>query len=241
MFFCGPLTTTLCEKYGCRIVGCVGAVLCVFGLVMSSFATSLEIMFVTYGVTWGLGASFCYFPTLIILVEYFEKRLALVNGFVSSGSGLGTLVISPFSQYILLKVGLFHSLRILALVNALSFVCALTFKPVAQNYALLQRKNKEKCLQKGGSFHGNSGSKRRVKPIWREKSYIAWTIALSTFMMGYFVPFVHLVSHDFFYLFLSFISDLPLFWNLFFYHSICLQKSKCLPWTEIRPVLKKAV
>ena len=163
---------------------------------MSSFATSLEIMYVTYGVTWGLGASFCYFPTLIILVEYFEKRLALVNGFVSSGSGLGTLVISPFSQYILLKVGLFHSLRILALVNALSFVCALTFKPVAQNYALLQRKKKEKCLQKNGSIHGNTGSKRRLKPIWREKSYIAWTIALSTFMMGYFVPFVHLVSYN---------------------------------------------
>lgn len=189
MFLCGPLTTTLCEKYGCRIVGSIGAFLCVFGLIMSSFAQSLGVMYVTYGITWGLGASFCYFPTLIILVQYFDKRLALVNGFVSSGSGLGTLVISPFVQFILLKLGLLNSLRILALINALNLACALTFRPVAEKYAVLQRK-----FHEAPCSDDNKRKSRKEKSIWRDKSYIAWVTALSTFMVGYFVPFVHLVS-----------------------------------------------
>ena len=189
MFLCGPVTTKLCEKYSCRTVGCIGAFLCVFGLVMSSFAQSLAVMYVTYGVTWGLGASLCYFPTLIVLVQYFDKRLALVNGFVSAGSGLGTLVISPFIQFILLKVGLFHSLRILALVNALTFLCALTFKPVAERYAALQRE-----LHRPSDYEVDN-KKGKLKSIWKEKAFIAWIVAISTFMLGYFVPFLYLVSY----------------------------------------------
>lgn len=156
---------------------------------MSSFAPSLLVMYITFGLTWGLGASFSYFPTLIILVQYFDKRLALVNGFVSSGSGMGTLVISPFVQYILLQVGLFNSFRILALVNALTILCALTFRPVSGKYAQLQQEMHQ---------IPQNGNKERIhkkqKSIWKEKSYIAWVAALSTFMLGYFVPFVHLVS-----------------------------------------------
>ena len=188
MFLCGPLTTTLCEKYGCRVVACTGGFLCVFGLLMSSFARTLEIMYITYGVTWGLGASFCYFPTLIILVEYFDTRLALVNGLVSSGSGLGTLVMSPFCQYIISKVGLFHSLRILAVVNGLSLVFGIVFRPVEEKFASVQRKNCQEYISNG------KRGKNANRSIWRQKSYIAWTIAISTFMLGYFVPFVHLVS-----------------------------------------------
>eukprot|EP00794_Sanderia_malayensis_P011335 gene11335-12521_t len=190
MFLCGPLTTTLCEKYGCRIVACVGSFLSVFGLVMSSFAQSLQVMYVTYGITWGLGASLCYFPTLIILVQYFDKRLALVNGFVSSGSGLGTLVISPFAQFVLSKMGLFNSLRIFAIINALNFICALSFKPVSEDYARLQAQQFPKS--KG---NGKNKGRRDENSLWRHKAYIAWVIALSTFMLGYFVPFVHLKRH----------------------------------------------
>ena len=186
MFLCGPLATRMCERYTCRTVGCIGAFLCVFGLVMSSFAKSLEVMYVTYGVTWGLGASLCYFPTLIILVQYFDTRLALVNGFILSGSGLGTLVISPFMQFILQKVGLSHSLRILALINSLTFICALTFKPVAERYAALQRAlhHPTKCQKEN----------KTLRSIWKEKSYVAWIAATSTFTLGYVVPLLYLVS-----------------------------------------------
>ena len=68
-------------------------------MVASAYASTLKLMYLSFGVTWGLGTSFCYFPTLIILVPYFNKRLALVNGIVASGSGVGTLVLSPFIQW----------------------------------------------------------------------------------------------------------------------------------------------
>ena len=227
MFLCGPLTTRMCERYSCRTVGCIGAFLCVFGLVMSSFAKSLEVMYVTYGVTWGLGASLCYFPTLIILVQYFDTRLALVNGFVSSGSGLGTLVMSPFIQFILQKVGLSHSLRILALMNALTFICALTFKPVAERYAALQRELHHPSKYEKENKNG------KLRSIWKEKSYIAWIAAISTFMLGYFVPFVYLVSSSIFIFLMQLLSKSALVWKKiqFFaepqYSKLCLVLRLC--------------
>ena len=195
MFLCGPLSTRMCERYTCRTVGCIGAFLCVFGLAMSSFAKSLEVMYVTYGVTWGLGTSLCYFPTLIILLQYFDTKLALVNGVILSGSGLGTLVMSSSMQFILQRVGLFHSLRILALINALTFICALTFKPVAKRYVGLQRELHHPSKYQKENKNG------KMRSIWKEKSYIAWIAAISTFTLGYFVPLLYLVSSFYFILF----------------------------------------
>ena len=187
MFFCGPLSTSLCERYGCRIVACTGAFLCIFGLFMSSFAQSLHIMYITYGVTWGLGTSLCYFPTLIILVEYFDKRLALVNGIVSSGSGLGTFAISPLLTWTIHEVGVFNSLRVLGGLHIICFVSGLLFRPVGPEYAALQERPTDKDSP-------NAEPKSTEPSVWLEKTYAVWTLALSTFMLGYFVPFVHLVS-----------------------------------------------
>ena len=76
MFLLGPVTTALCEKFGCRVIAVTGGFFCMVGMVASAYAPTLKIMYLSFGMTWGLGTSFCYFPTLIILVPYFNKRLA---------------------------------------------------------------------------------------------------------------------------------------------------------------------
>ena len=85
MYVFGPITSGLSERLGCRVVALLGGLLCFLGMLMTSFVSDLTKLYVTYGVLWGIGTSFCYFPTLTAPGEYFCKRLSLVNGIVTAG------------------------------------------------------------------------------------------------------------------------------------------------------------
>ena len=85
MYLFGPITSGLSERLGCRVVALLGGLLCFLGLLLTSFVSDLKKLYVTYGVLWGIGSSFCYFPTLTAPGEYFCRRLSLVNGIVTAG------------------------------------------------------------------------------------------------------------------------------------------------------------
>ena len=106
-FFFGPIASALCERIGCRLTALTGAVLSVAGLLLSSFITPKDVpkMYATYGVMWGVGSSMCYVPSMVILGQYFDKRMALANGLGTSGSGIGTLVMAPLIQLLLSTLG----------------------------------------------------------------------------------------------------------------------------------------
>lgn len=85
MYLFGPITSGLSERYGCKVVAFLGGLLCFLGLLLTSFVSDLSKLYMTYGVLWGIGSSFCYFPTLTAPGEYFCQRLSLVNGIVTAG------------------------------------------------------------------------------------------------------------------------------------------------------------
>ena len=85
MYLFGPITSGLGERFGCKVVAFLGGFLCILGLLLTSYATDLPKLYVTYGILWGIGSSFCYFPTLTAPGEYFCHRLSLVNGIVTAG------------------------------------------------------------------------------------------------------------------------------------------------------------
>ena len=233
MFILGPITTSLCQKFGCRTVSIIGGFLCSLGMFASAYASSLEVMYVTFGFTWGLGTSFCYFPTLIILVPYFDKKLALVNGIVSSGSGIGTLILSPFLSFFADAYGIKNMFFMLSALHGIVFFASFVYRPISDDYKQLQGLHvKEKqvkeetiperqytqetllSINSRNDIHENvkynnsknsqevENEKERVKKLqhlvlyslFQDKAFIAWCLGLSVFMLGYFVPFVHLVS-----------------------------------------------
>ena len=182
MFFLGPLTTSLCERFGCRIVTICGGLICIAGLLLSSLVTSLLPLYLTYGVMFGSGTSLCYFPTIIVLSKYFKRRIAVVNGLVTAGSGVGTLVIGPVVQALFLRFGVANTFRIVAGIFSLVILCGATFRPVPAKYSQYNDKT-------------NGGHAKRIFDwsIFRNKGYVIWIASLATFQLGYFVPFVHLV------------------------------------------------
>ena len=182
MFFLGPLTTSMCERLGCRIVTICGGFICIAGLLLSSLVTSLFPLYFTYGLMFGTGTSLCYFPTIIVLSKYFKRRIAVVNGLVTAGSGVGTLVIGPVAQILFLRFGVPNTFRIVAGIFTLVVLCGATFRPVPTTY-----------LQKNRNSEGEGKRKLFDWSIFKNKGYVIWITSLATFQLVYFVPFVHLV------------------------------------------------
>ena len=180
MYLFAAVGTTLAERYGSRVVVIAGSFVSAAGLFASSFATTLQPLFVTYGVIWGLGSSLGLFPSLVILTKYFRRRLALASGMALAGAAIGTLAYGPFIQTLSSKYGLAVTFRILAGVQSLMFLSALTFRPVESEKAQLNRK------------------KMCDFAIFRNRGYAIWVAALCIFMLVFLVPFVHLVSYHIF-------------------------------------------
>ena len=76
----GPIASALTNKYGCRIITMVGAVIASFGFAVSTFSHSTDMLCLTFGVISGFGLSMVYVPAVVIVAFYFEKRRAFATG-----------------------------------------------------------------------------------------------------------------------------------------------------------------
>lgn len=72
----------------------------------------MEILYITYGLLYGIGASLAYTPSLAILGHYFNVYLGLVNGIVTAGSSFFTMIMPFLVDYLLVSWGLDNCLRL---------------------------------------------------------------------------------------------------------------------------------
>ncbi|EEC11812.1 monocarboxylate transporter, putative, partial [Ixodes scapularis] len=96
----GPIASSLTDRYGCRRVCIVGALMAAGGFVASYFSTSLEFLFLTFSVS-GFGLALCYVASIVIVAYYFERRRSLATGLAVCGTGIGTFVFAPLTIYLL--------------------------------------------------------------------------------------------------------------------------------------------
>ena len=101
--------------------------------------------------------------------------------FLFTGSGIGTLAFGPVLQHILQRYGLVTSLRILSGVSVLLPLTSLTYKTFRSPLEDLFEIKKQP-----GPFFDLS--------VWQNKAFCVYTGAVALFMLGYFIPHVHLVS-----------------------------------------------
>ncbi|EDO39975.1 predicted protein, partial [Nematostella vectensis] len=185
MFLFCPITSALCERVGCRVVAVVGGLLGVLGFLLSSFVKDLYILYVTFGVLWGIGSSMCYLPTLRALPYWFRRRISLTNGIVTAGSGFGTIAMGPLMQLTVTYLGWAHTTRILAGVLLLCAISALLYR-VPPKSPIEMKMAEEKRHEKRPFFDF---------AVLKNKAFLVWSVSLGIFMMGYFVPFVHLPAY----------------------------------------------
>uniref|UniRef100_A0A0P5MMK7 Monocarboxylate transporter n=1 Tax=Daphnia magna TaxID=35525 RepID=A0A0P5MMK7_9CRUS len=190
-FFVSPIAGILIDSIGLRRTAVLGGAIATVGMLASSFALAhVEALYLTYGVLFGAGTSLAYNPSLVILGHYFQKRLGFVSGLVTAGSSVFTFTLPFFLEWIL-GLGLEATLQILAGMMGLLMICAITFVP-----RLTPTENEETTT----NVEGSAGCSRLWKKyinfsIWKNKKYVIWAIAIPIAMLGYFVPYVHLVSY----------------------------------------------
>ena len=179
-FFFGPISSALCDRFGCRVVSFAGALLSVLGLFLTSYIQEVHKLYVTYGLVWGVGSSFSFVSSIVVLGQYFNRRLALANGIATSGGGVGSLVAGPVINYLLETVGWKNSMRILSAFALMLWIAALLFKPRNNHWNARERREHTKLFDTS---------------IWKNKAYVLWVTTVAVFQFGYLIPFVHLVSY----------------------------------------------
>ncbi|KAM5282976.1 monocarboxylate transporter 10 isoform 3-T4 [Hipposideros larvatus] len=195
IFFCCPIVSVFTDLFGCRKTAVVGAAVGFIGLMSSSFVSSIEPLYLTYGIIFASGCSFAYQPSLVILGHYFKKRLGLVNGIVTAGSSIFTILLPFLLRVLIDSVGLFYTLRILCIFMFVLFLAGFTYRPVASS-----AKDKESGTKGGNRFSLFSRRKfSRPKKIFnfaifKVKAYAVWAVGIPLALFGYFVPYVHLIS-----------------------------------------------
>ncbi|KAJ8891614.1 hypothetical protein PR048_004142 [Dryococelus australis] len=176
-FFLSPVAGILTDKIGIRTTTFIGGVLASGGMFLSSFCSKVEWLYVTYGLLFGAGASLSYTPSLAVLGHYFRRYLGVVNGLVTAGSSVFTVVMTFALDGLLRAASLEATLRALAALMAFILPCALLFRPLHPTTAAAPAST--------GLLNTN---------IWRRGKYVLWALVVPCALFGYFVPYVHMVE-----------------------------------------------
>lgn len=200
-FLLSPIAAILTDCYGIRRVAFIGSILAALGMLLSSFVERLELLYLTYGIMMGTGASLTYTPSLVILGHYFHRYMGLVNGIVTFGSSVFTIVLPLLLDLLFRSVGLKTTFQILTVLMGTLPICALTFKPRlpikrraqpplrrdSESGTTYTRSFKSKCLWCLSLIINLEN--------WRNKRYVIWALTIPAALFGYFVPYVHLVKY----------------------------------------------
>lgn len=101
----GPVGSALVDKYGCRKMTILGGIISGLGFIISSFARSIEMVFFTFGFLSGLGLCLCYVTAVVSIAYWFDKKRTLATGLGACGTGIGTLLYAPLTQYSIEEYG----------------------------------------------------------------------------------------------------------------------------------------
>lgn len=146
--------------------------------------SSLGPLYFTYGVVFACGCSFSYQPSLVILGHYFKRRLGLVNGIVTAGSSIFTIVLPFVLSGLLARAGLQNTMRVLCVLLFVLMLAGFTYKPLLPAQAAGAAAGR-RCPPANQVFNFN---------IWKSVGYRIWAFGIPAALYGYFVPYVHLVS-----------------------------------------------
>lgn len=193
-FMLSLVAGVLTDSLGIRVTTLVGGALATAGMFISSFFhNKVEVLMVTYGLMFGIGASLVYTPSLVILGHYFQRRMGLVNGFVTAGSSVFSIAL-PFILPYLLDIGLHTTFQVFTGLCAFLMVAALVFKPLMPHMPPPKRELEDAKAGCPGRCRGFCRKIINVE-IWQNKRYVIWAISIPSALFGYFVPYVHLVKY----------------------------------------------
>ena len=186
--FASPQAGYLCDRFGCRITTCFGGLLCITGLISTSFLQSLTPMYFTYSLVFSLGTCFIFNSCFLVIGQYFEEKLSTATGIVALGASFGVLYTGPLLQVLLDLYGWRGALKITAACFALVCVISLAFNSNVENITLVEtitNNGKEENKSKGISLYCS---------VWTFPAFTVIVISLTFASFGMNIIYINLVS-----------------------------------------------
>lgn len=116
----GPLTGLLADRYGPRAVIIVSTVILTVGIVGTSLAPNLWVLYIAYGVFTGFGFSgSTTIPFSALLTRWFHRKAGMALGISTTGTPVGHILIVPVCMYIIIIAGWRWAFIVLAAIIAL--------------------------------------------------------------------------------------------------------------------------
>ncbi|KAF6715897.1 Monocarboxylate transporter 13 [Oryzias melastigma] len=190
--FFSPLGAALCNAFNARVVVMTGGLLAGLGLILASQATCLVHLYLTMGLISGLGWGLIFTPMIATVIANFTHRRTLAIGLGFSSIGLSSFAFNPLFQLLVETYAWRGALLILGGMSLNIVPCGALIRPKPRPKAPQKdSKSKLSCADVLRRF-----SSYLELSLLLERPYITYTLAISLFNVGYFVPYFHLVAHS---------------------------------------------
>nr|CAB3266121.1 monocarboxylate transporter 9-like [Phallusia mammillata] len=94
----GPVASALLERFSCRqTITCSGIAMAT-GLVISSFATGVPFLCVSFGIVTGCAGGIANLASVVAINQYFDKQRPLAMGIGSGGVGIGAFIFGLLQE-----------------------------------------------------------------------------------------------------------------------------------------------
>lgn len=111
-----PLTGKFIDQLGPRTVTIIGGILTGLGWLLSSFAGSVQWLYLFYGVIAGVGVGIAYGVPVAVAARWFPDRRGLAVGLTVLGFGFSAFFTANIAGYLIGASGVMNTFRIFGLV-----------------------------------------------------------------------------------------------------------------------------
>lgn len=135
-----PIAGFYIPRIGTRVMTAIGGIVVGLGYILSSFATNIGMIVLTYGVIAGTGVGITYGVPMAVVARWFPDKKGLAVGLTIIGFGLSPLIAAPIANQLISAYSVRLTLRIFGIAfSAIILGIATTMKLPPQNWHLPQR------------------------------------------------------------------------------------------------------
>lgn len=122
MIICGPII----DKHGGKKIVLLSGLLFGLGMFATGFATSIPMLYLTYGLILGLGIGAGYGTATSLTVKWFPDKKGLAGGLTAAGFGSGAIILAPIATNMINSIGIQTTFKILGGI-LLVVICTASF------------------------------------------------------------------------------------------------------------------
>ncbi|CAG7959711.1 unnamed protein product [Penicillium salamii] len=153
-----------------------GSFLTVFGMMMTSLASSYYQVLLAQGFCVGMGGGISYIPALVVISTSFTTKRPIAIGFASIGSSVGAVIFPVMFRQLQPKVGFGWAVRSIGFISLFLAIIACTIL----------------CRQPAQKARARSLIDWKA---FREPSFMMFSVSLTCVMLAYYVPIFYVASY----------------------------------------------